>query len=144
MKEGTTMARHRKRAVGAVLAGLLALPASQAGEPETMSDVMQRLEAAMVGLNAALMRGDLPKAEAAARRIARPPLVSTDKRLNFMESLGRYREHVAGLGREMQLAAEAVARRAGRGDMRGATRRYLQLFQTCTDCHGFFRAARAR
>lgn len=138
------MAGHRKGFIGVALAGLLALPASQAGEPDTMSEVMQRLEAAMTGLNGALMRGDFPKAREAARRIARPPLVSTDKRLNFMESLGRYREHVAGLGKEMQLAAKALARNAERRDMRGATRRYLQLYQTCTDCHAFFRAARAR
>ena len=138
------MKGERKGYLGILLTGCLALPTAQGGEPGTMGEVMRRLEAAMVGLNAALMRGDLPKAEEAAQRIARPPLVSADKRLNFMESLGRYREHVAGLGKEMQLAAEAVARRSGQGDMRGATRRYLQLFQTCTDCHAFFRAARAR
>lgn len=98
----------------------------------------------MLALNTAMMRGDFPAIRAAALRVARPPMVSSDRRLGFIESLGPYGQHVGSLGKEMLQSAEAVARRADHQDMRGVTRRYTQLFQTCMDCHGFFQAVRAR
>lgn len=127
-----------------LLTGLLALPASHAEEPKTMTDVMRGIEAAMTALNAGMMRGDFRAVRASALRIARPPMVSSDKRLGFMESLGPYGQHVGGLGREMLQSAEALALRAEYRDMRGVTRRYTQLFQTCMDCHAFFQAVRVR
>lgn len=138
------VAGTRKVRAGWLLAGLLSLPASHAEEPETMNDVMRGIEVAMMALNAGMMRGDFSAIRASALRIARPPMVSSPKRLGFMESLGPYGQHVGGLGREMLQSAEAVALRAEYGDMRGVTRRYTQLFQTCMDCHAFFQAVRSR
>ncbi|OIO56087.1 MAG: hypothetical protein COX57_06585 [Alphaproteobacteria bacterium CG_4_10_14_0_2_um_filter_63_37] len=102
--------------------------------------IMQGLERSMTALDAALWRGNLGDAAAAARQVADHPKVGQATRGKIKQALGPDMQRFGEADHKVHEAATALAEAAQAGDIPATHRARLTLQQGCMQCHEGFRA----